>query len=96
MGGKQLQSDYNHDIPRLRRSNGASHLKDHATQQPEEATNAMLALVVGRNGNVHMAHWRVSVTECNHRNVSESCFPNWLQQQVTKSGKSEFAFLFAS
>ncbi len=69
-----------HDIPRLRRCNGASHLEDHATQQPEEASNAVLALVVGRDRNVNMAHGRVSVTECDHRNVSKCCFPNWLQQ----------------
>jgi len=69
-----------HDIPRLRRCNGASHLEDHGTQQPEEASNAVLALVVGRDRNVNMVHGRVSVTECNHRNVSKCCFPNWLQQ----------------
>ncbi len=45
-----------HDIPRLRRCNGASHLEDHGTQQPEEASNAVLALVVGRDRDVDMAH----------------------------------------
>jgi len=50
-------ADVNHDIPRLSRSNGASHLKDHATQQPKEAPNAVLPLVVGGNRYVHMAHW---------------------------------------
>jgi hypothetical protein len=40
----------------------------------------VLALVLGRDRNVNVAHGWVSVTEWDDRNVSNCCFLNWLQQ----------------
>jgi hypothetical protein len=69
-----------HDIPLVPRENCATHLKNHPSKQPEEATNALLPLVVGRNTNVDIAHGRISVTESNSGDVSKSRLLDWLHK----------------
>jgi hypothetical protein len=64
------KSSYHH-VPWLGGGDGASHLQNHAGQQPEKGTNAVLALVVGGDGDVNVSHWRVRVTESNHGNVPQ-------------------------
>lgn len=62
----------------MSRKNSATHLQNHTCQQPEETAYTVLSFVVGRNANVHMAHWWVGITECNSRNVPKSSLLNRL------------------
>lgn len=61
-----------HDLPFLANGDGAPHGENHASQEPEEATNAVLSLVVCWDANVNVPHWRVSVAESNGRDVTQS------------------------
>ena len=47
------------------RENCAPHPQNHSCNQPEQATNALLSLVVSRNAEINIAHRRISVTEGN-------------------------------
>jgi hypothetical protein len=60
-----------HDLPFLANGNGAPHGENHAGQEPEEAPNAVLSLVVGRDANVHIPHGRISVAESNGWDVTQ-------------------------
>ena len=62
-----------HHVPWLGSGDCAAHLQNHAGQQPEEGTNAVLALIVGGDSNIHVPHWRVGVTERDHGDVSQRC-----------------------
>jgi hypothetical protein len=66
---RSVTTNLYHDIIRLGRSDGASHLENHASQQPEQSSDAELYLVDGRDAHVHMAHRRVGVTTSNHINA---------------------------
>lgn len=68
-----------HDIPLLSWAEGSTHLQDHPSQEPEQATNAEFPFVVGRDTNVHITHGRIGVTEGNGGDVSEGSFQNRLQ-----------------
>lgn len=74
-GSKKI---FYHDIPFEARANGTPHLQHHPCKEPEETTNAVFALVVGRNSNVHIPHRRISVTESNGGNIPKSSFLNRL------------------
>jgi len=71
-----------HDIPLLCRAKGSTHLQHHTCQKPEQATNAVLALVVGRDTNINISHGRVCITEGNSGDVSKSSFLNGLQGTI--------------
>ena len=87
-----ISTNVYHDIPRLGSSDGASHLENHASQQPEQSSDAVLSLVVGRNTDVYMAHGRVGVTKSNHGDVSKSCLHDGLHQNIKFSTQTETKF----
>lgn len=60
-----------HDVPRLRRSDGATHLEDHPGEDPVECSNGVLALVVGGDRNVHVLQRRVGVRKRDRRDVAQ-------------------------
>lgn len=64
-------------------TNGTAHLQDHTGEEPEETTDAMLALVVGGDTDVDVSHGGIGVTESNGGNVTESGFLNGLQANQT-------------
>ena len=47
------------------RENCGPHPQNHSCNQPEQATNALLPLVVCGNADINIAHRRISVTEGN-------------------------------
>ena len=47
----------------------ATRLQDHARQDVVQHANGVLALVVCRDGDVHVRHGRIGVAERNHRDV---------------------------
>jgi len=53
---KGNQKNIYHDIPFEARANGTPHLQHHPGKKPKETTNAVFALVVGRNSNVYIPH----------------------------------------
>ena len=64
----------------------ASNLQDHAGKDPVQNTDGVLGLVVGRDGNVHIWQWGVSVTEGNCRDVDVS---RLLDRLVVSPGVSQ-------
>ena len=73
----QIISVY-HDVPLVSWKNCTTHLEDHSGKQPEQTTNALFPLVIGRNANINIAHRRVSVAEGNGGNVSKCRLLNGL------------------
>mmetsp|Transcript_19876 Transcript_19876/g.43255 ORF Transcript_19876/g.43255 Transcript_19876/m.43255 type:complete len:268 (-) Transcript_19876:308-1111(-) len=67
--GLPVEEQVNHHVPRLSWGDRTTHLQHHAGQQVVQDTNSVLALVVSRNGNVHVVHWRIGVAECNGGDV---------------------------
>eukprot|EP01018_Ginkgo_biloba_P031417 Gb_10103 [translate_table: standard] len=59
----------------MTRKNSSSHLQNHPCQHPKQTTNAVLALVVRRNTNVNVSHWRICVAKSNCWNIAKSGFP---------------------
>lgn len=72
-----------HDFPFVANGNGASHGENHSGQEPEEAPDAVLSLVVGRDADVDVPHWRVCVAESNGRDVAQSRLLDGLQFNVS-------------
>ena len=65
-----------------------THAKHLTGQHPPHQTNGQSSLVVARDGKVHMFQGRVSITECDHRNIDVRGFSNGLW--VEKHGSSKY------
>lgn len=61
-----------HDLPFVANGNSAPHRENHAGQEPEEAADTVLSLVVGWDTDVNIPHGGVGVTESNGRDVAKS------------------------
>ena len=61
------------------REDSAPHLENHPCQEPEQASNAVPSLVVGRDADIDIPHGGVSITEGNGGDVAQSRLLDWLQ-----------------
>lgn len=73
-----------HHIPFVTWKNSSPHLQNHSSQQPEQASNAVFPLVICRNSNINISHWRISITEGNGRDVAKRRFFNRLRKYLIK------------
>ena len=58
-----------HDFPIDLPANATTHTEHFPCQQPPHKTHSMRTFVVAGDCHIHMVQWRVSVAECNNRNV---------------------------
>mmetsp|Transcript_12243 Transcript_12243/g.51554 ORF Transcript_12243/g.51554 Transcript_12243/m.51554 type:complete len:400 (-) Transcript_12243:75-1274(-) len=63
--GVAVEEQVDHHVPGVRGRDGAAHLQHHAAEDVVQAADRVLALVVGRDGDVDVRHRRVGVAERN-------------------------------
>ncbi|GIL97102.1 hypothetical protein Vretimale_2849, partial [Volvox reticuliferus] len=67
--GLPVEEQVHHHVPRIGGGDLLAHLQDHTRQQPIQHANRVLALVVGRDGHIHVIEGAVRIAEGDRRDV---------------------------
>ncbi len=76
-----VEEHVDHDVPLNVALHGATEAKDFTAEHPVHETNGSAALVVSRDGDVHVLKGRIAMAEGDHWDVCGSSFADGLERE---------------